>query len=720
MKTSSLVLACLVTAGTWLSAQGPAAEPRVKGDDEPAPPVAQKVPKVRELHGDKFVDDYFWLREKSNPDVVKYLDAENTYTDAIVKPLAPLRDTIYKELVSRIKETDLSVPVRDHGYFYYSRTEKGQQYPIYCRKKGSLDASEEIYLDVNELAKGHKFMGIGGLELSDDGQLVAYATDVTGFREYSLHVKDLRTGKIQPNLVEKVTSLAWAKDNKTIFYTTPDSAKRSYRLYRHALGNPKHDLLYEEKDERFSVSISRTRSREYLLKDVGSLTASEVSYLRADQPAGEFKIIAPRAVEHQYEVDHRGDLFYIRTNQGGRNFKLVTAPVANPEPSSWKELLPHRPAVMLEGMALFKDHLVLMERENGLPQIGVRAFATQETHRIVFPEPAYSAFVSGNPEFDTSTVRYSYQSFVTPSSVFDYDMNARQSKLMKETEVLGGYDKTLYASERVDATAPDGTKVPVSIVYKKGLVKDGTAPLYLTAYGSYGASSPVAFSSSRLSLLDRGVVYALAHIRGGGDLGKPWHDDGRMLHKKNTFTDFIASAEFLVAQKYGSKDRLVIEGGSAGGLLMGAVTNMRPDLFKAVIAHVPFVDVINTMSDASLPLTVGEFEEWGNPAKKDEYDYMKSYCPYTNLTAKSYPALLVKTSLNDSQVMYWEPAKYVARLRTLKTDKHPLLLYTNMAGGHGGSSGRYDRLKEVAFDYAFMLWQMGVATPKSGATAGAL
>jgi oligopeptidase B len=678
------------------------------------PPVAPKVDKMREMHGDRFEDDYFWLREKTNPKVTHYLESENAYTDSIMKPLEPLQGELYKEMLARIKETDLSVPARDGDYFYYSRTEQGKQYSIYCRKKGSLTAAEEIYLDVNELAKGQKYMGIGSLEVSDDANLAAYSTDVTGFREYSLHVKDLRTGQVLADTVPKVDSIAWAKDNKTIFYTTPDAAKRSYRLYRHVVGSPAHDLLYEEKDERFTVDISRSRSKDYLWLEIGSHTASEVRYLRADQPAGEWATISPREVEHQYDVDHRGDLFYIRTNRGGRNFELATAPAANPAKANWTTIVPHRATVMLQGVVLFKNHLVLAERDNGLPQISITNLTTNDAHKITFPEPAYSAGPTPIPEFDTNVLRYSYQSFITPASTFDYNMDTRAATLMKQTEVLGGYDPKQYTSERIQATASDGTKVPISLVYKKGVKKDGSAPIYLTAYGSYGIPSNVMFNSNRLSLLDRGIVYALAHIRGGGDLGKPWHDQGKMMNKKNTFTDFIACAEALVAQQYGSKNRLVIEGGSAGGLLMGAVTNMRPDLFKAVISHVPFVDVINTMSDATLPLTVGEFEEWGNPAKKDEYDYIKTYDPYTNLVAKAYPSILVKTSLNDSQVMYWEPAKYVARLRTLKTDSNPLLLKINMAAGHGGSSGRYDRLKEIAFDYSFMFWQMGLVQKREG------
>ncbi len=684
--------------------------------DELRPPVANKASHIRELHGDRFDDEYFWLREKSNPEVVKYLEAENAYTEAVMKPLAPLRETLYKEMLGRIRETDLSVPSRKDGFYYYSRTEQGKQYPIYCRKKGSLEATEEIYLDVNELAKGEKYMGVGALSVSDDGNLLAYSTDNTGFRDYRLSMKDLRTGAVLESPAEKVNSVAWADDNRTLFYSIPDAAKRPYRVYRHVVGNKDNNgdvLLHDEPDERFSVGVSRTRSRGFLLIEIGSLTTSEVKYLAANTPTAEWKTIAPRRDDHEYDVEHRGDLFYIRTNQGGRNFGLVTAPVADPSPSHWTPLVPHRADVMLQGVIAFRDHLVLYERTNGLSTLRVAKVGSSDYRSLPFPEPAYSLFPSGNPEFETTTLRYNYQSFVTPSSVFDYEMNTGATTLLKETEVPG-YDRSKYTTERVMATAPDGVKVPVSIVALKSLKRDGSAPLFLSGYGAYGIPNDVGFSSNRFSLVDRGVVYGIAHIRGGGDLGKPWHDQGRMMNKKNTFTDFIAAAEHLVAQKYGAQSRLVIEGGSAGGLLMGAVTNMRPDLFKAVVSQVPFVDVINTMSDATLPLTVGEFEEWGNPANKADYDYIKSYDPYTNLKRAAYPAILVKTSFNDSQVMYWEPAKYVARLRSLKTDTNPLVFKVNMAAGHGGSSGRYDRLKEVAFDYSFMLWQMGLTDKSAG------
>jgi oligopeptidase B len=678
------------------------------GKDE-VPPVAKKVPHVREMHGDRFEDDYFWMRDKKNPEVAKYLEAENAYTDGVMKPLEPLQNTLYTEMLGRIKETDLSVPVREGGFYYYSRTEQGKQYPIYCRKKGSLDDDEEIYLDVNALAKDQKYMALGALALSDDGSLLAYSTDNTGFRDYRLWVKDLRTGEVIESPADKVVTVAWAADGKRLFYTTPDAAKRSFRLYRHQVGQRDDVLLYEEKDERFSVSVSRSRSKAYVFLEIGSLTASEVRFVAAGTPDAEWRTMAARRDQHEYDVDHRGDLFYIRTNRDGRNFGLQTTPVSKTDEANWTPLVPHRADVMLQGAMLYKDHLVLYERADGLPRIRVTRVGANDWQTIPFPEPAYSVFPSGNPEFDTTTLRYTYQSFVTPSSVFEYDMTTGRTTLLKETEVLGGYDRTRYVSERIFATAQDGTRVPVSLVFLKGVKRDGTAPLYLGAYGSYGIPSNITFSSNRFSLIDRGAVCAVAHVRGGGDLGKPWHDQGRMLNKRNTFTDFIAVAEHLIAEKYGSKDRLVIEGGSAGGLLMGAVTNMRPGLFKAVVTQVPFVDVINTMSDSSLPLTVGEFEEWGNPANKAEYDYIRSYDPYTNLNRQAFPAMLVKTSFNDSQVMYWEPAKYVARLRTLKTDTNPLLLKVNMAAGHGGSSGRYDRLREIAFDYAFILWQMGLA-----------
>lgn len=677
------------------------------------PPIAEKRTHVDTLHGNVRRDDFFWLKVKTDPAVRAYLEAENAYADAMLAPIATLREQLYKEMLARIKQTDLSVPFRLGDYFYYTRTVEGQQYPIFARKRGSLDASEQITLDLNEMAKGQTFMGVASYSVSDDGNLLAYSFDSTGYRQYALRVKDLRTGQLLPTRVSRVTSVAWTADNKTLFYSIEDSiSKRSYRVYRHVLGQPRDALLYEEKDERFSAYVGRSRSRQYVFLYAGSLTSDEQYYVPANAPMMTWKLISPRKENREYSADHHGDKFYIRINDTGRNFRLVTAPASDPREQNWKELIPHRADVMLNGATLFANHLVRSERQGGLPQVVITDLRSNSTHKLSFPEPVYSAFLSNNPEWNTATLRYSYQSFVTPSSVFDYDMETRASKLLKETEVLGGYDRTRYVSERLYAKARDGTAIPISVVYRKDVKRDGSAPMHLAAYGSYGSSSDVGFSSNRVSLLDRGVVVATAHIRGGGEMGKVWHDQGRMKTKMNTFTDFIDCAEYLVAQGYASKQRLVIQGGSAGGLLMGAVTNMRPDLFKAVIAEVPFVDVINTMLDESLPLTVAEFEEWGNPKKKDEYEYMMQYSPYDNIAPKDYPAILVRTSFNDSQVLYHEPAKFTARLRAMKTDKNPLVLVTNMGAGHGGASGRYDRLKEIALTYAFMLWQSGVEAPQ--------
>ncbi len=673
----------------------------------PRPPVAKKIPKVDVLHGERRVDDYFWLREKTNPAVLAYLKAENAYTARIMKPTQKFQQALYKEMLGHIKETDLSVPFRYGGFWYYSRTEKGKQYPILCRKRGSLDATEEVTLDLNQLARGRKFLALGVYEVSDDGNLLAYSIDTTGFREYTLYVKDLRTGKPGPEKIPKTGSVAWAADNLTFFYTVEDEAKRQYRLFRHRLGAAKDELIFEEKDELFDIAVDRSRSKVFLFLASTSKTTTEFRYLAAAGPDAAWQIVAPREHDHEYDVDHHGDKFYIRSNKGGRNFQLVTAPIADPRPANWTVLVPHRTNVMIEGVELFASHCVLLERENALPRVTITDLNGGASQRIEFPEPAYEVEPENNPEWETTAFRYAYQSFVTPQSVYDYDRATHTAKLLKRTEVPH-YDAAQYESERIFATASDGTRIPISLVYRKGFKHDGSAPLSLDGYGSYGIVNDVRFSASRLALLDRGVVFAQAHIRGGGELGKLWHDQGRMMNKKNTFTDFIAAAEFLLAEKYTARDRLIITGGSAGGLLMGAVMNLRPDLFKAVVTRVPFVDVINTMLDETLPLTVTEFEEWGNPKKKDEYDYLKTYSPYDNLRPAAYPAMLVKTSINDSQVMYWEPAKFVARLRALKTDANPLLLQINLHAGHGGSSGRYDYLKEIAFNYAFILDQAGI------------
>jgi oligopeptidase B len=700
-STTGLVMSLLVLGGPDLGAQ--------IAQQSAVPPVAERRPRVDTLHGEVRQDDYFWLRVKSDPAVRAYLEAENAYAEALLAPLAPLREQLYREMLARIKQTDLSVPYQRGTHLYYTRTVEGQQYPIFARKRTVANAPEQVTLDLNRMAEGQTFMSVSSYEISDDENLLAYTFDSTGYRQYAMRVKDLRTGALLPSRAARVTSVAWAADNRTIFYTVEDSiTKRSFRMYRHTLGSARDTLLYEERDERFSVYVDRSRSQQYVFLYVGSLTSGEQYYVPAGAPTARWTLIAPRRENIEYDADHHGDRFYIRVNDTGRNFRLVSAPVASPGIAGWREEVPHRDSVMLNGITMFANHMVRSEREGGLPRIVITDMRTRSTHTLAFPEPVYSAGLSANAMWNTKLVRYAYQSFVTPSSVFDYDMETRTSTLLKETEVLGGYDRTQYVSERVWATALDGTRVPVSLVYRRGLRRDGSAPLHLNAYGSYGSPSNVGFNSNRISLLDRGVVVALAHIRGGGEMGKGWHDQGRMKSKMNTFTDFIDAAEYLIAQGYTNRGRLVIEGGSAGGLLMGAVTNMRPDLFKAVISNVPFVDVINTMLDETLPLTVGEFEEWGNPKKRDEYEYMRQYDPYMNITRRDYPAILVRTSFNDSQVLYHEPAKYTARLRAMKTDRNPLLLVTNMGAGHGGASGRYDRLREIALGYAFLLWQAGV------------
>ncbi|HTQ85220.1 MAG TPA: S9 family peptidase [Candidatus Solibacter sp.] len=676
--------------------------------ETPAPPVARREPHAAQLHGDRRVDEYGWMREKSSPEVIAYLEAENEYADAVMGPTAELREKLYKEIVGRIKQTDLTVPARQGKHWYYTRTEEGKQYNIWCRRAGSEDGPEEIVLDGNALAEGHEFFSLGGYDVSDDGEMLAYMTDFTGFREFTLRVKELRSGRELPDTIEHVTSQAWAADGRTIFYTVEDDAKRSYRLYRHQLGDATDTLLYEEKDERFRLTVGRSRSRALLLLESSSHTASEWRYLAADAPGSAWRLVAARQPEHEYDVDHHGDRLYIRSNRTGRNFALFSAPVADPRLENWTEELPHRAEVMLWAMDFFAGHSVVYEREEGLPRMRVTDLRTGEWHRIEFPEPAYSAMPGENFEFETTTYRFVYESLVTPRSIYDYDLVTRKRRRRKQTEVLGGYDASQYTTERLSAKAGDGTRIPISIVYRKGRARDGKGPMLLAGYGSYGYALPVIFNSNRVSLLDRGFAVALAHVRGGGEMGKPWHDQGRMLNKRNTFMDFIAVADYLVAEKYAARERLVIHGGSAGGLLLGATLNMRPDVCRAALLHVPFVDVINSMLDPSLPLTVGEFEEWGNPQNAEEYAYMRTYCPYTNLAAKAYPAMLLRTSLNDSQVMYWEPAKYTARLRTLKTDKNPLLLKVNLAAGHGGASGRYDAMREIAYDYAFLLRECGI------------
>jgi len=711
MKNQSRLLFLLLLSALYVHSVSTVTTAQSKeGAGALQPPMAEKKTKTTNIHGVTIVDDYFWLREKTNPAVMAHLQAENAYADSLMKPTASLQEELYKEMLSHIKQTDRNVPYRYGNYFYYTRTEEGKQYPIFCRKKGSIEADEEIVIDVNELAKGQKFMSIGSFSVSDDGNLLAYSTDNNGYRQYTLQIKDLRNGQILPDKVERVNGVVWANDNKTLFYVTEDAVtKRSDKFFRHVVGTDKYDLIYEEKDELFDIGPGRSRDKAVIFLHSFSKTSTEARYLMASEPNSELKVILPRQPEHEYDVDYRNGLFYIRTNRGATNFRIVTAPPSDPSEKNWKEFVGHNPAVKIEDISLFADHAVLSEWENGLQQLAVLDLKTSKRHRIKFPEPVYAAGVSVNREFNTATLRYSYNSLVTPNSTFDYDMNTGESTLLKQTEVPGGFDRTNYKSERVFAIASDGTRIPMSMVYRKGVKLDGSAPLLLYGYGSYGASIPPTFSSNRLSLLDRGVIFVIGHIRGGGELGEEWRQAGRMMNKMNTFTDFIACAETLIKMKYTSKDRLVIQGGSAGGLLVGAVSNLRPDLFKAVVSQVPFVDVLNTMLDASLPLTTSEYIEWGNPNDKPAFEYIKTYSPYDNIARKNYPAMLVKVSVNDSQVPYWEGAKLVAKLRALKTDKNPLLLKVNFGAGHGGSSGRYDALRETAYDYAFMLWQMGVA-----------
>ncbi|HEY1183732.1 MAG TPA: S9 family peptidase [Bryobacteraceae bacterium] len=677
----------------------------------PAPPVAPIKPHSDVRHGETVIDNYFWLREKTDPEVVRYLEAEDAYTEALTAGLKPFQEALYTEMLSHIQQTDMGVPVRRGSYLYYVRTVEGKQYPIRCRRKGNMDAPEEVLLDANELGNQHKFVGVGNFVVSDDGNLLAYTVDYTGFRQYTLQVKDLRDGRTLPDTAERVTSVEWAADNHTLFLTTEDAVtKRPDQLWRHALGDSAFTLLYEEKDELYDIGLQKTRDKRYVVLGIESKDTSECRYLPAGEPGGAFQVFLPRENKHRYYLDHRGDLFYIRTNKGGHNFEVVTAPEKDHAPANWKVLVPHRADVRIQDVDLFRDFAVVVEKTQAIDRIRVYDFDTRNWTAIEFPEPVYAAYPGETPEFDSDSYRYNYQSMVTPPSVYDYDVRSHKSTLRKRQEVPGGFDPSNYTTERLWAAARDGVRVPISIVYRKGFPRDGSGAMLLYGYGSYGFGTPPAFSAPRLALLDRGVAFAIAHIRGGDEMGERWREDGMLMKKKNTFFDFVDCAKYLEDRHWTSPQRLAIEGGSAGGLLMGAVVNFAPELFRAVHLAVPFVDVMNTMMDASLPLTVGEYLEWGNPNQKADYDYMKTYSPYDNLARRAYPAILVTTSFNDSQVMYWEPAKYVARLRTLKTDANPLLLKIKMEpAGHGGASGRYDRLKDQSFEYAWMLTQLGIA-----------
>lgn len=676
------------------------------------PPVATKQPHLTTIHDVKREDDYYWLRDKNNPATIDYLKAENAYTEAVMAHTKGLQDKLFKEMKGRIKETDVSAPVKDGPYYYYERTEEGKQYRIHCRKKGSLNAIEEVLLNENELAAGHDYFRVGNFEVSPDHRLLAYAVDMEGDETYTLRVKDLATGKLLPDEIQNTYySVEWSSDCKVLFYTILDESMRPFKAFRHVLGDDsKNDVLvYHEPDDRFYVTLSKTLDQKYILVSLESQVTSEVRFFEADKPTGELKMIQPRQQNMEYNVAHHEGEFYIVTNDGGAvNFKLVKAPVATPDKSHWSEVIGHRADVRIESVEAFKDFMVIYDREAGLQKMRVRRFDTGAEYTIDQPEPVYSIGEGDNREYDSKVVRFEYMSLVTPPSALDYDMETRTRTLVKQQEVLGGYDPAKYESRRLFATASDGTRIPISIVYRKGMKQDSTNPTLLYGYGAYGLSMDPWFSSNTVSLLDRGFVYAIAHIRGGQEMGRPWYENGKLLKKKNTFTDFAACAEDLIAEKYTSREKLAIMGGSAGGLLMGAVTNLRPDLFRAVVAQVPFVDVITTMLDASLPLTVIEYEEWGNPNEKASFDYMSSYSPIDNVRATNYPSMLITAGLNDPRVGYWEPAKWAAKLRATKTDHNVLLLKTEMGAGHGGKSGRYDKLHEVALEFAFLLDVMGI------------
>ncbi len=673
----------------------------------PVPPVAKIETKTDTLFGQVLTDDYGWLRDKENPEVIQYLEAENAYTEAVLSHTEKFQEELYQEMVGRIKETDMTVPVKRDQYYYYSRTEEGKQYEINCRKMGSPDGEEEILLDGNVLAEGHEYMGLGFYSVSPDHKLLAYGVDYEGNERYTLWIKNLESGEMYPDVIENLAGgLVWANDNETFFYNVPDEAWRPYKLFRHKLGgDPAKDVLvYQEADEAFWVSVGKSKSKQYLFINLGSQTTSEVFFLSADNPTGEFQVIEPRRADVEYHVRHHGKHFYIVTNDdGAKNFKLMKTRVDKPSRKYWREVIEHREKVKLNRVEMFRDFMVLYERENGLKQIWIKNFRTNQAYPISFPEPTYSVYGSWNPEYDGHLLRFHYESFVTPESVYDFNMMTKKRELKKQKEVLGGYDPDLYQSKRIFATARDGVKVPISMMYRKDKIKDKDNLFYLYGYGAYEASMDPYFSSNRLSLVDRGFIYARAHIRGGGEMGRYWYDDGKLLNKKNTFYDFIDCAEYVIKEGYTSKDKLVIYGGSGGGLLIGAVVNMQPELFHVAIADVPFVDLMNTMLDPSIPLTVIEYDEWGNPNVQEYFEYMMSYSPYDNVSAQDYPYMLVLAGLNDTRVQYWEPAKWTAKLRAHKTDNNLLLLKTNMGAGHGGSSGRYDFLREIAVEFAFVL-----------------
>ncbi len=667
------------------------------------PPVAPVRPHHTVVHGRERVDDYFWLRDKSDPEVTRYLEAENAYAHAVMKPTEDLRRRLYDEMLSHIKQTDLSVPYRLGDFRYYVRTEEGKQYPIYARKRDIPEAPEQVTLDLNELAMGHAFLGLGAYQVSDDGNYLAYSLDTTGYRQYTLYVKDLRTGADLGESVPRVDDVVWASDNRTLFYTTEDEVtKRHDRFWRRRLGSPEATLLYEETDPLYDVGATRSNDRAFVFVASFSRATAEWRYVRASRPDDAPAPIVARSEGHRYSVEHYGDSFYIVTNRGAEDFRVVAAPEADPSEANWTEIVPAREGVYVGGLDVFEKRGVLRVRSGGFSNLEILDLASGGLQPVPLPETVHTVYPQANPEFHTNVYRFSYSSLVTPNAVYEIDLESGAQTLLKATEVPG-YDPALYATELVHATARDGTALPISLVYRNGLARDGSRPLLLYGYGSYGISMDPAFSPARLVLLDRGVVFAIAHVRGGGELGETWRTSGHLGQKLNTFTDFIDCAEQLIARGYTAPERLAIQGGSAGGLLVSAVSNLRPDLFAAVVSQVPFVDVLNTMLDDSLPLTTGEYLEWGNPNVESDYDYIARYSPYDNVTARAYPATLVRVSLNDSQVPYWEGAKLVAKLRAVGKLERPLLLLTDFGGGHGGASGRYDYLREVAFNFAFML-----------------
>ncbi len=696
----------------WVAACTPS-EKQIKHmkDVKAKPPVAKKIPEKLEKFGDVRIDDYYWLRERENPEVLKYLEAENAYIDKVMAPVKPLQDKLFEEIKGRIKQDDSSVPYRLDDYYYYTRFIKGGEYPLYCRKKGSMEAEEELLADGNALGKGHEFFSYFA-DVGAQHRMMALVMDTVGRRKYHIRFKDLKTGKMLPEIIKDVTgNIAWADSDRYLFYSRQDpQTLRWYQIYRHKLGEDTStdQLVYEENDVTFDCSVSRTKSKKYIMISSSSTLSDEWRYLPSDKPLSQPVIIQPRERNLEYSVDHLDARFYIRTNLNAQNFKLVETPVSAPGKENWKDVIPNREDFFLERFELFKDFLVLEEKNEGLTKIRIIKWNHKDDHYIDFGEPAYAAWLAYNPEMNTDLVRYGYSSFTTPRSTYDYQMITKEKILLKRQEVVGDFDPNNYQSERVWVEARDGVKVPMAVVYRKGFRKDGSHPCLIYGYGSYGASMEASFSSYRLSLLDRGFVYALAHVRGGQEMGRKWYEDGKLLHKKNTFYDFIDCSKYLIDNKYTGAEKLFAQGGSAGGLLMGAVANMAPELYKGIIAQVPFVDVLTTMLDETIPLTTAEYDEWGNPNEKIYYFYIKSYSPYDNVTAKAYPNMLVTTGLHDSQVQYWEPAKWVAKLRATKTDNNLLLLHVNMEAGHGGASGRFKRIRETARIYAFMLDLAGI------------